>query len=134
MCVPKLWQQLVVTLDDVKKELFSAFPYAGDGISNSFDEVAEMLSTKGEFRSLYADRTSHYWTALEAGGKVDRKTARALVRDLGVDPIPLHSLEAGGRSGRRSAWQGSKLPHRCSADGRSEGIPMQKLACWRDWL
>ncbi len=63
-------------------------------------ERFEVISAKGLFCALYADRASHYWHTPEAGGKVDRdnptQVGRALNR-LGIELIPAYSPQARGR-------------------------------------
>ena len=39
---------------------------------STFQGLSEVVSSKGLFCALYADRGSHYWHTPEAGGPVDK--------------------------------------------------------------
>ena len=45
-----------------------------EGAWSSFQGVREAIEAKGLFCSLYTGRASHYWTAPEAGGQVDKES------------------------------------------------------------
>ncbi len=80
---------------------------------STFQGLSEVVSSKGLFCSLYADRASHYWHTPEAGGKVDRdnptQVGRALAQ-LGIELIPAYSPEARGRSERMFGTLQKRLP------------------------
>ena len=107
--VPGRWWDLIVTMDDATSDIYSAFFVAEEGTMSSFQGVSEAIRAKGLFRSLYADRASHYWNTPEAGGKVDKDTptqvGRALAQ-LGIESIPAYSPEARGRSGQAAGGAG----------------------------
>jgi hypothetical protein len=94
---------LVVTLDDATSEITSAFFCAEEGTMSSFRGIHETIDKYGLFCSLYTDRGSHYFTTMEAGGKVDKsrptQVNRAL-KQLGIEHIAAYSPEARGRSER----------------------------------
>jgi hypothetical protein len=94
---------LVVTMDDATSEITSAFFCEEEGTMSSFRGIHETIATHGLFWSLYTDRGSHYFTTMEAGGKVDRshptQVNRAL-KQLGIEHIAAYSPEARGRSER----------------------------------
>ena len=100
-------------MDDATSEIYSAFFVAEEGTMSSFQGVSEAIRAKGLFRSLYADRASHYWNTPEAGGKVDKDTptqvGRALAQ-LGIELIPAYSPEARGRSERMFGTLQKRLP------------------------
>ncbi len=80
---------------------------------STFQGLSEVVSSKGLFCSLYADRASHYWHTPEAGGKVDKdnptQVGRAL-KQLGIELIPAYSPEARGRSERMFGTLQKRLP------------------------
>jgi transposase len=94
---------LVVTMDDATSEITSAFFCEEEGTMSSFRGIHETISKNGLFCSLYTDRGSHYFTTMEAGGKVDKsrptQVNRAL-KQLGIEHIAAYSPEARGRSER----------------------------------
>ncbi len=94
---------LVVTMDDATSEITSAFFCEEEGTNSSFRGIAETIGTHGLFCSFYTDRGSHYFTTMEAGGKVDKsrptQVNRAL-KQLGIEHIVAYSPEARGRSER----------------------------------
>lgn len=94
---------LVVTLDDATSEITSAFFCEEEGTFSSFRGIHETITKYGLFCSLYTDRGSHYFTTMEAGGKVDKsrptQVGRAL-KMLGIEHIAAYSPEAHGRSER----------------------------------
>jgi len=94
---------LVVTLDDATSEITSAFFCGEEGTMSSFRGIQETIEKHGLFCSLYTDRGSHYFTTMEAGGKVDKsrptQVNRAL-KQLGIEHIAAYSPEARGRSER----------------------------------
>ena len=52
---------LIVTMDDVTSEIYSAFLVAREGTASSFQGLAETISRHGLFRGLYTDRGTHYF-------------------------------------------------------------------------
>jgi transposase len=75
------WWDLIVTIanhlawakmDDASSDILSAFFIEEEGTMSTFRELSEVISAKGLFCALYADRGSHFWHTSEAGGKVDR--------------------------------------------------------------
>ena len=104
---------LIVTMDDAPRDIYSAFFMAEEGTMRTFRGLGEVIAAKGLFCSLYADRGSHYWHTPEAGGKVDRdnptQVGRALAQ-LGIELIPAYSPEARGRSERMFGTLQKRLP------------------------
>ncbi len=100
-------------MDDATSEIYSAFFVDEEGTMSSLQGLSEVISAKGLFCALYADRASHYWHTPEAGGKVDRdkvtQVGRALIQ-LGVELIPAYSPEARGRSERMFGTLQKRLP------------------------
>lgn len=94
---------LVVTMDDATSEITSAFFCEEEGTMSSFRGLQETIAPYGLFCALYTDRGSHYFTTMEAGGKVDKsrptQVNRAL-KQLGIEHIAAYSPEARGRSER----------------------------------
>ncbi|MBK8906755.1 MAG: hypothetical protein IPM60_02295 [Rhodospirillales bacterium] len=80
---------------------------------SSFRALAEVISERGVFCALYADRGSHYWHTPEAGGKVDKdnptQVGRALAA-LRIELIAAYSPEARGRSERMFGTLQGRLP------------------------
>lgn len=118
--VPKQWWDLIVTMEDATSEIYSAFFVEEEGTMSTFMGVAEVVSQKGLFCSLYADRGGHYWHTPEAGGKVDRdnptQVGRALAQ-LGIELIPAYSPEARGRSERMFGTLQNRLPQELRTNG-----------------
>jgi transposase InsO family protein len=94
---------LIVTMDDATKVIYSAFLTPEEGTASTFQALLEVFGRYGLPLSLYTDRGSHYFHTPEAGGPVDRKrptrVGRALAH-LGVEPIAAYSPQARGRSER----------------------------------
>ncbi len=94
-------------------ETLSAFFVAEEGTMSCFQGLTEVISAKGLFCALYADRASHYWHTPEAGAKVDKDNptqfGRALAQ-LGIELIAAYSPEARGRSERMFATLQKRLP------------------------
>jgi transposase InsO family protein len=94
---------LIVTMDDATSAVYSAFLVAEEGTASTFRALEEVFGRHGLPLSLYTDRGSHYFSTLEAGGKVDRtcptQVGRAL-EHLGVEHIAAYSPQARGRSER----------------------------------
>jgi len=107
------WWDLIVTMDDATSETLSAFFVAEEGTMSCFQGLTEVISAKGLFCALYADRAGHYWHTPEAGAKVDKDNptqfGRALAQ-LGIELIPAYSPEARGRSERMFATLQKRLP------------------------
>jgi hypothetical protein len=59
-------------MDDATNEHCSMFLVEEEGMQSSFRGVREVIEARGLFSALYTDRGSHYWTTLEAGGKVEK--------------------------------------------------------------
>ncbi len=66
---------------------------------STFQGLREVVSSKGLFCALYADRASHYWHTPEAGAKVDKDNPTQVGRAL-----------ARGRSERMFATLQKRLP------------------------
>ena len=64
--VPGCQWDLIVTLDNVTTEIYSAFFVDEEGTLSRLRGLREVIGAKGLFSSLYADRGSHYWPAEEA--------------------------------------------------------------------
>ena len=111
--VPGQWWDLIVTMDDATSDIHSAFFVEEEGTMSTFQGLCEVVSSKGLFCALYADRASHYWHTPEAGGKVDKdnptQVGRAL-KQLGIELIPAYSPEARGRSERMFGTLQKRLP------------------------
>jgi hypothetical protein len=107
------WWDLIVTLDDATSEVYSVFFVAEEGTMSTFQGLREVVSAKGLFCALYADRGSHYWHTPAAGSKVDKdnptQVGRALGQ-LGIELIPAYSPEARGRSERMLGTLQKRLP------------------------
>ncbi len=107
------WWDLIVTMDDATSEVYSAFFVAEEGTMSTFEGLSEVISEKGLFAALYADRAGHYWHTPEASGPVDRdnptQVGRALMQ-LGIELIPAYSPEARGRSERMFGTLQKRLP------------------------
>jgi len=111
--VPGQWWDLIVTMDDATSEVYSAFFVEEEGTMSALTALAEVISEKGLFCSLYADRGGHYWHTPEAGGKVDRDNPTQVgqaLRRLGIELIPAYSPEARGRSERMFGTMQKRLP------------------------
>ena len=115
----KQWD-LIVTLDDATSEIYSAFFVEEEGTISTMMALYEVISNKGLFCSLYADRGSHYWFTPKAGGKVDKNNLtqvhRAL-RQLNIELIPAYSPEARGRSERMFRTLQERLPKELRLSG-----------------
>jgi len=111
--VPGQWWDLIVTMDDATSEIYAAVFVPEEGSMSCFQGLFEVISAKGLFCALYADRASHYWHTPEAGGKVDRdnptQVGRAL-NQLGIELIPAYSPQARGRSERMFGTLQKRLP------------------------
>lgn len=111
--VPGERWDLIVTMDDATSEIYSAFFVAEEGTMSSFRALDEVISERGVFCALYADRGSHYWHTPEAGGKVDKdnptQVGRALAA-LRIELIAAYSPEARGRSERMFGTLQGRLP------------------------
>ena len=107
--MPGRWWDVIVTMDNAISEIYSAYFVAEKGTMSSFRALGE----RGLFRSLYADRGSHYWHTPEAGGTADKDNptqgGRAL-QQLGIKLIPVCSPEARGRSERMFSTLQKRLP------------------------
>ena len=104
---------LVVTMEDATRALYSVFLVDEEGTASSFRGLREVVGTHGLFCSLYTDRGSHYFFTPEAGGKVSKtvltQVGRAL-KQLGVEHIAAYSPQARGRSERVFRTLQDRLP------------------------
>jgi transposase len=111
---------LIVTMDDASSEIYSAFFVAEEGTMSTFRGLQAVITERGLFCSLYADRGSHYWHTPEAGGPVDKdnptQVGRALAQ-LGIELIPAYSPEARGRSERMFGTLQRRLPQELRVAG-----------------
>jgi transposase len=118
--VPGCQWDLIVTMDDATRALYSAFFIEEEGTMSSFQGLRDVIAAKGLFSSLYTDRGTHYWYTEEAGGKVD-KTRRTQVHralhQLGITLIPAYSPEARGRSERTFRTLQDRLPKELAQAG-----------------
>ena len=93
---------LIVTLDDAKGAIYSAFLVEEEGTVSTYWALKEVFSQHGLPMSLYTDRGSHYFRTTKAG-EIDRgcptQVGRALAQ-LGVEHIGAFSPQARGRSER----------------------------------
>jgi len=104
---------LIVTMDDATGEHLSMFFVSEEGTASSFRGIAEVITRRGLFASLYTDRGTHYWITPKAGGKVDKKHLTQFGRamqQLGIHMIPAYSPEARGRSERAFGTHQERLP------------------------
>jgi transposase len=118
--VPRVYWDLIVTMDDATNEHYSMFFVCEEGTASSFRGVQEVIENKGLFSSLYTDRGSHYWFTPEAGGKVDKRQLTQFgraIRQLGIDMIPAYSPEARGRSERMFGTHQDRLPKELALAG-----------------
>ena len=111
---------LIVTMDDANSEIYSAFFVAEEGTMSTFRGLQAVITERGLFCSLYADRGSHYWHTPDAGGPVDKdnptQVGRALAQ-LGIELIPAYSPEARGRSERMFGTLQRRLPQELRVAG-----------------
>jgi transposase len=118
--VPGCQWDLIVTMDDATRALYSAFFIEEEGTMSSFQGLRDVIAAKGLFSSLYTDRGTHYWYTEEAGGTVD-KTRRTQVHralhQLGITLIPAYSPEARGRSERTFRTLQDRLPKELAQAG-----------------
>ena len=114
---------LIVTLDDATREIYSAFFVEEEGTQSSLQGLHEAIETQGLFSFLYTDRGSHDWHTDEAGGKVDKtrltQVHRAL-QQLGITLISAYSPEARGRSARAFRTRQDRLPKELALAGITE--------------
>lgn len=93
----------VVTVDDAANEVYSALLVDQEGTASSVRALAEVVSKRGLFCSLYTNRGSHYFFTPTEGGRVSRtvlaQVGRAL-KQLGIEHIAAYSPQARGRSER----------------------------------
>src|SRR6202008_93948 len=103
---------LIVTLDDARGPIHSAFIVEEEGTASTFRALNEVFSEHGLPMSLYTDRGSHYFRTTKAG-EIDRgcptQVARALSQ-LGVEHIGAFSPQARGRSERAFQTLQDRLP------------------------
>lgn len=113
-------QDLVVTLDDATNEVYSAFLVDQEGTASSLRGLAEVVSKRGLFCSLYTDRGSHYFFTPAEGGRVSRtvltQVGRAL-KQLGIEHIAAYSPQARGRSERMFRTLQDRLPKELALAG-----------------
>ena len=91
---------LIVTMDDATSEIYSAFFVEQEGTMSSFQALREVISTRGLFGALYADRGSHYWITKAAEQGIDEETPTQVKRaldQLGITLIPASAPGARGR-------------------------------------
>ena len=104
---------LIVTMDDATRELYSAFLVEEEGTMSSFLALAEVIAAQGLPCALYTDRASHYFFTPKAGEKVAKdqltQVGRALAQ-LGIEHIPAYAPEARGRSERAFGTLQDRLP------------------------
>lgn len=111
--VPEEEWDLIVTMDDATSEIYAMSFVAEEGTLSSFAALHEVISTRGLFSSLYADRGSHYWTTKEASKGVDKDAPTQVKRaldQLGIELIPASCPEARGRSERMFETLQGRLP------------------------
>ena len=93
---------LIVTLDDAKGAICSAFLVEEEGTASTFRALKEVFSERGLPMSLYTDRGGLYFVTTKAG-EIDRsrptQVGRALGQ-LGIEHIAAFSPQARGRSER----------------------------------
>jgi len=126
---PGCQRDVVVTLDDVTTEVYSAFFVEEEGALSSFRGLREVMETKGRFYSLCTDWGSHDGLAAAAGGKVDKtrltQVHRAL-QQVGMTLIPAYSPEARGRSERAFLTLQDRLP---TVSGQAVSPHLQPVLC-----
>jgi hypothetical protein len=111
---------LIVTLDDATRAIYSAFLVPEEGTASTFRALREVFEAHGLPCSLYTDRGSHYFLTPEAGGKVAKdqptQVGRALAH-LGIEHIAAYSPQARGRSERAFATLQDRLPKELALAG-----------------
>jgi hypothetical protein len=104
---------LVVTMEDATRALYSAFLVDEEGTTSSFQGLREVVDKHSLFCSLYSDRGSHYCVTPEAGGKVSKtmltQVGRALSQ-LGIEHIAAYSPQARGSIGAGINTLQDRLP------------------------
>lgn len=120
--VPGRQWDLIVTLDDARTELYSAFFVEEEGPLSSLRGLQEVIETHGLFSSLYTDRGSHSWYTEEAWGKAITRLTQAhrALQQLGITLIPAYSPEARGRSERVFRTLQDRLPNELAFAGITE--------------
>jgi hypothetical protein len=73
---------LIVTLDDATRELYSAFLVEEEGTASTFGALREVFTAHGLPASLYTDRGSHYFLTPHAGEAVDKERPTQVGRAL----------------------------------------------------
>jgi transposase len=122
--LPGVEQQddLVVTLADATRAIYSAFLEAEEGTASSQRGLREVVASHGLFCALYTDRGSHYFHTPAAGEAVSKtqltQVGRAL-RQLGIEHIAAYSPEARGRSERAFRTLQDRLPKELALAGIS---------------
>jgi hypothetical protein len=111
---------LVITMDDATRTIYSAFLVAEEDTRSSFRGLVEVIEQHGLLMELYTDRGSHYFHTPEAGGKVSKtqltQVGRAL-KQLGIGHIPAYSPEARGRCERAFRTLQDRLPKELALAG-----------------
>jgi transposase len=116
---------LIATLDDATNELYSLILVEEEGTRSSFLSLAETITAKGLFCSLYTDRGSHYFHTPAAGGPVAKGVRTQLGRaldQLGIEHIAAYSPEARGRSERMFRTLQDRLPKELALAGITDDI------------
>jgi transposase len=111
---------LIVTLDDATRALYSAFLVDEEGTMSTFRALAEVIAAHGLPCALYTDRASHYFVTPKAGAQVAKdqltQVGRALGQ-LGIEHVPAYSPEARGRSERAFGTLQDRLPKELALAG-----------------
>lgn len=114
---------LIVTLDDARGAILSAFFVEEEGTASSFRGLRETIEKHGLFSSFYTDRGSHYFHTPEAGGKVDKERPTQVGRalgQLGIVHIPSYAPEGRGRMERVFGTLQGRLPQELRLAGIAE--------------
>jgi Winged helix-turn helix len=127
---------LIVTMDDATRTIYSAFLVEQEGTISSFCGLLEVFEARGLPCSIYSDRASHYFHTDKAGEAVDKahltQVGRALDR-LGIEHIPAYSPEeraaaASACSGRcRTGWSKSSNMPACAISIRRTGGSVRSI-------
>jgi hypothetical protein len=104
---------LVVTLDDATREIYSALLVEQEGMMSSFLGLAQTIERQGLFGALYTDRGGHYFFTPKDSRKVDKtqltQVGRALSQ-LGITHIASYSPQGRGRMERVFGTLQKRLP------------------------
>ena len=129
------YQDLIVVFDDATSEMYYARLVEEESTATVMAGLKQVISDRGVFCGLYADRGSHFVYTPKAGGSPDRRVKTQIGRALeqmGSELIAANSPEARGRCERLfGTWQGRlpqelRLRNISSVEGANAYLP--------DWI